>query len=297
MKDPGTFRRAFLLFLLPTVSAAIALGAALQFSRDDVLRLARQGYPGGEIVRLIRVSGSRFALAADDVLNLRAAGVGDDVLKEMLSRSTAGGESAAPPLQRSQVRISGSGGDVRLERRGISSALERESEGIAADLVRLRRGGVSEEILLAYVQSHRSEIPVILSADDYARLRRSRIGETVLGYLAGVSAIDVGATGEPAERGGAAVAGEESARLAPSMGMSAYSYGYATPYGGNYSHFPRHHFLRPVPMRRRPILPPGFLPRPLSPSAASRHRFGRLPVVASPGSRRPAPAGRRHPND
>jgi hypothetical protein len=143
-----------------------------------------------------------------------------------------GGPAASPP-QRTRITIRGSGRDVRLEGLPARPLPSAAPEGdVLADLVRLHRSGASEDILLAYVRSHRSEIPAVLDREDYAGLRRAGIGEGTLRYLTTVAAIDVGPTGEPGEAGPAArPEPQETGSAANELGYPYYGdYGFG--YGG-----------------------------------------------------------------
>ncbi|HSS45461.1 MAG TPA: hypothetical protein VLO07_08985, partial [Thermoanaerobaculia bacterium] len=114
------------LLLAPSSSAS---ADRLRFSAEDVLRLTQGGYPQEEIIRLIRLSDSRYVISADDAIVLKRAGVSEPVIAEMLSRpephpvslektkrpAPARPEPAERP--RSRVSIAYSGKQLKVERR------------------------------------------------------------------------------------------------------------------------------------------------------------------------------------
>ena len=59
-----------------------ALAAAQDVTKDDVLRLTREGKPAPEILRAI--GAAKFKLTADDVVELQKAGVAEPVLQRMI---------------------------------------------------------------------------------------------------------------------------------------------------------------------------------------------------------------------
>jgi hypothetical protein len=273
-------RRAFLLAWALLSFAASARGASVEFSRDDILRLARQKYPDKEIVRLIRVSDSRFALTADDLLALRAAGAGEAVLREMMAHpSTHAPEPDGPAAGHSRVTIRGSGSEVRIVGDAIARGPDRRlPPDVLAELGRLAREGFSDETLFAYARARRSEIPPVIGGAEYDGLRRSGMGEQALGYLAAVAAIDVGATGEAGE---AAVTPGYAMEVGAAGGypgdeaMPYPDYAWGVPYGGV---LPRNHRLRspsPFETPRRDVRPRPFPHR--TPMRLAPHGLRPLP--------------------
>lgn len=77
-------------------------------------------------------------------------------------------------------------GDSR-DTRGASP----DQPSLLQDLVRLTKGGLSDETVLAYARAHRAELPPKVSSDELLWLRKSGVGETVIRYMA---AIDVRAS-------------------------------------------------------------------------------------------------------
>lgn len=123
--------RLFLSSILLTFSLS---GFAAAISAFDVIHLTREGYPDEEIIRLIHVTESGFALSADDAVRLRKEGVSEAVIREMLARSSpeespSAGEEGRPAPGRQEdhshdtdtrppggARVVGSGHEVSLER-------------------------------------------------------------------------------------------------------------------------------------------------------------------------------------
>jgi hypothetical protein len=119
------------------------------------------------------------------------------------------------------------------------------------EIMRLTSGGFSDQTVLVFVKARRADIPPILTAEDFLRLRKTGVAETVIDYLSGASAIELDTAGRTAEMDvepAKEPTNPEPMYLAP-------PYGYWPPYGGGYvgssPFFPRHHFPR-----HRPALPP-----------------------------------------
>lgn len=122
------------------------------------------------------------------------------------------------------------------------------------EIMRLTSGGFSDQTVLAFVKARRADIPRILTAEDFLRLRKTGVAETVIGYLSGASAIELYTAGRTAEMD----AEPAKEPIYPEPVYLAPPYGNLSAYGGGYvgsSTFPHHHFLR-----HRPALPsqPGF---------------------------------------
>ena len=139
------------------------------------------------------------------------------------TRAENGSQSA------SRVVIRGTGRDVVLERVPATAPAPAGAErGALAEAGRLAAGGAADADLVGYLRAHRGEIPSILDASQIGRLRKAGAGDPVVDYLASVSALDVGPTGE----GGAPAP--------PAEALSAEGYGYGEGYypgayyGGGY---------------------------------------------------------------
>lgn len=95
---PAVVRRAELRCLRAAVLAALLMAVPPAFlaalSVIDVIRMSKEGYPDEEIVRLIQVTDSRFALSGEDAVRLKKEGVSEAVIREMLGRPAE--KEAAP---------------------------------------------------------------------------------------------------------------------------------------------------------------------------------------------------------
>lgn len=112
------------------------------------------------------------------------------------------------------------------------------------EIVRLSGEGFSDETIIAYMSSRRSDLPSMLAADDLIWLRRSRVSEAVIRFLVSETAIDVGPTGDVVydDRYGSDV-------YPVDVGYSAYPsyfYGSYYPYyaysGTDYAYHPPYYF-------------------------------------------------------
>ena len=85
------------------MAALLALLLAQDVSKDDVLRLTKEGKPEAEILKAI--GASKFKLSADEVVELKKAGVAEAVLSRMiLGPSDIAVENKAHKAVRIQVR-------------------------------------------------------------------------------------------------------------------------------------------------------------------------------------------------
>ncbi len=155
--------------LLPPL--AVPPADRLGFSAEDVLRLTREGHPQEEIIRLIRLSDSRYALSAEDAVVLKQAGVREPVIAEMLSRPeprTADAEKTEPlpgvrpapepaGRQRSRVSVAYAGKELTVSRR-LPPLFAASADGKAAAVsldgleILLLRGGAGDSSPLARAQ-------------------------------------------------------------------------------------------------------------------------------------------------
>lgn len=133
MKRSAGFPRKSLLSFVG-LSFLAALPAALAaLSVLDVIQLTKERYPDEEIIRLIRVTDSRFVLSAEDAVRLRQEGVSEVVIREMLARPAPAPEEPAATrgpetptreetdehrerVHRPRPSIRGTGSDVRIGR-------------------------------------------------------------------------------------------------------------------------------------------------------------------------------------
>ena len=180
---------------------------------------------------------------------------------------------------RSRVRISGTGSNVVLERqaapeRHAPRVVESAPPGPIDSAAELKVSGVSDVAVIAYLRAHGDDLPPVIEADDVRKLRKAGAGKSVMDYLARVSAVDIGQTGEGHE----VVYAEPPTAAEPdySNGIpyyEAYYGGYSAPYAGH---------SRPV-LPRHPInrgRPTGFHHgRPPSQAGAhSRAEISRMPA-------------------
>jgi len=121
---------------------------------------------------------------------MRAVGLAGVALVSSLAvASFARGDDAAPGSSRIVIR--GTGRDVVVERVPIPSPRFEAERGALAQAARLAAAGADDREVLGYLRAHREEIPAILDASDVGRLRKAGAGDSVVAYLASVSAFDV----------------------------------------------------------------------------------------------------------
>ena len=97
-----------------------------------------------------------------------------------------------------RVTIRGSAEGVVVEGRPtrVLTRAGDPSREVLAHAVKLRQSSADDSVTLAYLRAHASDLPAVVEASDVARLRRAEAGQPVIAYLATVSAVDVGPTGE-----------------------------------------------------------------------------------------------------
>ncbi len=114
----------------------------------------------------------------------------------------------------------------------------RFSTPLLNDVVRMTKAGLSDATIVAYVKVRRARLDSILSADDLIQLRRAGVSETVTGYLASVTAVDVGQRREGRDEEATYDSREGRAYpVEPAYGGGyayPYGYGYYPPYGGGF---------------------------------------------------------------
>ncbi|MCI4348491.1 MAG: hypothetical protein L3J97_07745 [Thermoplasmata archaeon] len=169
-----------------------------------------------------------------------------------------------------------------------------ESSRLLDEILRLTKGGFSDQTVLAFVKARRADIPLILTTEDFLRLRKTGVAETVISYLSGASAIELDTAGRTAAMDSEPVQAPVSppeAAYAPYPDVASYG-GYVSPVlFPVHDRFRRHHHMphRPPPVpepasttRRTgpngfPILAPGGTPLPIGSNG--------LPVLdKAPGS-------------
>jgi hypothetical protein len=144
-------------------------------------------------------------------------------------------QDAAPG--RSKVRITGSGNSVVLERHPAPETSRRKSppasepaQGPIDSAAQMKASGASDAAVIAFLKS-RDDLPAVIAADDVRRLRKAGAGQSVIGWLSRVAALDIGETGEGHE-----VAAYAEPAPAMDYGSQVYDAGYSVPYyyGGGY---------------------------------------------------------------
>ena len=88
--------------------ALFCLAAAASFTKDDVVRMARAGRSEQAILDAIHDSHATFDLTANDIAELRQAGVSDKVIDTMTETGPAQPEAAAVPEEQSRTDQSSS---------------------------------------------------------------------------------------------------------------------------------------------------------------------------------------------
>jgi len=104
------------------------------------------------------------------------------------------------PESQTRVTIRGTGSNVTIERAaapfpGRATELPGARSAIR-EAVRLKTEGLDDEALLSYLRERRADLPRVVDAADVRRLRAAGAGESVMGYLSSVAALDIGETGE-----------------------------------------------------------------------------------------------------
>lgn len=144
--------------------------------------------------------------------------------------------SVAPALgatdARSRVTIRGNGRTFSLERRGSDVGpliLKRAARPDAVgEAVRLKKQGVNDATVLAYLRAHQADLPPVIDVEDVRRLRGAGAGKSVTTFLASVAAVGVGETGEGHPSAEVALPAVEPAETT----VYGAPYGYPTTYGG-----------------------------------------------------------------
>src|SRR5438445_2521611 len=103
MKTPAKSRVIWVPLL-----AILCLAAGAAPSKDDVIRMTREGKSQQAILDAIHDSHATFDLTANDIAELRQAGVSDKVIDTMTETGPAQPEAAAVPEEQSQTDQSSS---------------------------------------------------------------------------------------------------------------------------------------------------------------------------------------------
>jgi hypothetical protein len=191
-----------------------------------------------------------------------------------------------PAATRTRVTIRGDGDSVVIERSTVpagkpSRAAEWASGPIGA-AVDMKAAGASDAQVIAYLQAHAEELPTVIASEDVRRLRKAGAGKRVVDYLARVSAVDIGETGEGhevVEYAAAPSPGENySEEWAPGVPYYGnYVGGYGGAYPGRFRGLGHRDFhVHAAPLARQTSLPRVHVaPRP---AAAPHATFSRIPM-------------------
>jgi hypothetical protein len=187
------------------------------------------------------------------------------------------------PPTRTRVTIRSEAGNVVIERSQTTAPAPKPSgvpdriPGPLDTAADMKTAGASDADLLAYLRAHAAELPQVIDAEDIHRLRKAGAGRSIVGYLASLSAVEIGETGE----GNEAPAGIASAPAPDSEFYSsgapyyeAFVGGYYPSYAPGFMHprFPSHNIHRGKHTgspRGRPAFQAG---------AHARAAFSRLPA-------------------
>ena len=138
--------------------------------------------------------------------------------------------------------IRGTGKDVQIVYRAPrAAAAPSVAADPAADALRQKRAGATDQTVLAFLDRHREEMPDVVGADLLRRFRQAGAGDAVIAFLSTNAAVDIGMTAGdaaavmslPAE--GAAYAGAYPDLVSsgyPFYGAGGYGYGYGA-WGGS----------------------------------------------------------------
>ena len=157
---------------------------------------------------------------------------------------------------RTHVTIRGTGKDVSIERTEMRTEEPKPLEigpapGVLEEAIRKKEKGVTDEALIGFLRAHAAELPSFIDFDSVTRLRSAGAGRSVIAYLAGASAVEIGPTGAV---GGATAS---SASLPDREAEPEYEPEYGVPYGistgGGISRHAGSHFFR-RPMMARPAM-------------------------------------------
>ena len=186
--------RAFPVLILLLVLFPVSLYAISIF---DVIRLTQEKYSDQEIIKVIRVTDSRFVLTADDTARLKKEGVTENVIREMLSRpakekaASSPVQSSAKPARPASTATRDSGKEAPPE----AHTQPHDSAAVLNEIVRMTKAGLADETVLAFAKAHRADLPSAMPADRLAWLRESGVSQSVILYL---TAIDVRASNDGA---------------------------------------------------------------------------------------------------
>ncbi len=159
----------------------------------------------------------------------------------VLAAACAGTAFADNPPQ-TRVTIRGSGNSISIERSETAArrppSKREQPKGPIQEAIHLKAGGADDASLLAYLRTHQADLPPVVEAEDARRLRKAGAGRAVFAYLATVSAVEIGETGEGREPEASpeAAASYDYETPAYDANYGYPYYGYAPPYAAGLRH-------------------------------------------------------------
>jgi hypothetical protein len=186
--------------------------------------------------------------------------------------------SRAETPPRTHVTIRGTGNDISIERSEIRPPRPESVPAAAApsvldEAIRMKEAGMADEALVGYLRAHASSLPSFIDFDTVTRLRAAGAGRSVIAYLAGAAAVEIGPTGAV---GGASASEPEYEPVdeAP-YGIPTFGgYGGYGGYGGTSRHSGSRFFRKP-PVSR-PAMRPFTVPTPFPPVVPTRRPTVRM---------------------
>src|SRR5450830_1840068 len=104
---------------------------------------------------------------------------------------------------RTRVTIKGTGNEISIERTEALATPAKKPElwrsaaptSVLSEAIRMKQAGTSDDVLVSYLKTRASELPVSIDLDTVAQLRKAGAGKPVIAYLASVAAIEIGDSG------------------------------------------------------------------------------------------------------
>jgi hypothetical protein len=199
----------------------------------------------------------------------------------LLAAATGSLASAETDL-RTRVTIRGTGSNVTIERALVPVQRPAVVSGasVSAALggaIRMKREGASDQSVGEYLLAHAPALPSIIESRYVADLRAAGAGRPLIAFLASLTAVDIGETGE----------GHDAVVVETSPGgddAGAYGLPYGYPFIGGYASYGIPYAGRPFrPHRPKPhgpgMFPPGRPKFPgVPPSPPARHTSSRVGI-------------------
>ena len=134
----------------------------------------------------------------------------------------------------------------------------------------MKEAGMADEALVAYLRAHASGLPSFIDLDTVMRLRAAGAGRSVIAYLAGAAAVEIGPTGAV----GGASAPEPEYEPVDEAPYGIPMFGGFGGYGGTSRHSGSRFFRKPVVSR--PAMRPFPVPTPFPPVVPTRRPTVRM---------------------